>query len=105
VNFPGLPSHPQAELAKRQQKGAGAMISFELKDPSRVPHVLRGLRWFGLAESLGGVESLVAHPASMTHASMTPEARQRAGIGEGLIRLSVGIEALEDLWSDLDRVL
>jgi len=105
VNYPGLASHPQAELARRQQKGAGAMISFELRDPSRVPDILRGLRWFGLAESLGGVESLVAHPASMTHASMTPEARQRAGIGDGLIRLSVGIEALEDLWSDLDRVL
>ena len=105
VNYPGLPSHPQAELAKRQQKGPGAMISFELKDPSKVPALLRGLRWFGLAESLGGVESLVAHPASMTHASMTPEARQRAGISDGLIRLSVGIESLEDLWSDLDRVL
>jgi len=105
VNYPGLASHPQAELARRQQKGAGAMISFELRDPSRVPDILRGLRWFGLAESLGGVESLVAHPASMTHASMTPEARHRAGIGDGLIRLSVGIEALEDLWSDLDRVL
>jgi cystathionine gamma-synthase len=105
VNYPGLPSHPQASLAKHQQKGAGAMISFELKDPSRVPGVLRGLRWFGLAESLGGVESLVAHPASMTHASMTPEARRAAGISDGLIRLSVGIESLQDLWSDLERVL
>ena len=105
VNYPGLPDHPQAELAKRQQKGPGAMMSFELKDPSRVPIVLRGLRWFVLAESLGGVESLVAHPASMTHASMSPEARQRAGITDGLIRLSVGIESLEDLWSDLERVL
>ena len=81
------------------------MISFELKDPSRVSTVLRSLRWFGLAESLGGVESLVAHPVSMTHASMTAEARQRAGISDGLVRLSVGIESLEDLWSDLERAL
>jgi cystathionine gamma-synthase len=105
VNHPGLASHPQAELVKRQQLGGGAMISFELRDPGRVAAVLRGLRWFCLAESLGGVESLVAHPASMTHASMTPEARQAAGISDGLIRLSVGIESLEDLWVDLEAVL
>ena len=105
VNYPGLKSHPQADLAWRQQKGPGAMISFELEDPGKVEAVLRGLRWFGLAESLGGVESLVAHPASMTHASMTPEARRRAGISDGLIRLSVGIEAVADLWDDLERVL
>lgn len=105
VNYPGLPSHPQHDLAKRQQQGFGAMVSFELKDAARVEHVLRSLRWFGLAESLGGVESLVAHPASMTHASMTPEARANAGISDGLIRLSVGIESLEDLWGDLERVL
>ena len=105
VNYPGLKSHPHADLAWRQQKGPGAMISFELEDPGKVEAVLRGLRWFGLAESLGGVESLVAHPASMTHASMTPEARRRAGISDGLIRLSVGIEAVADLWDDLERVL
>ena len=105
VNYPGLKTHPQADLAWRQQKGPGAMISFELRDPGRVDAVLRGLRWFSLAESLGGVESLVAHPASMTHASMTPEARRRAGISDGLIRLSVGIEAAADLWDDLERVL
>jgi len=101
VNYPGLASHPQHALAQRQQRGFGGMISFELKDPTKVRTVLRGLRWFTLAESLGGVESLVAHPATMTHASMTPEARERAGISDNLIRLSIGIESLEDLWSDL----
>ena len=107
VNYPGLPGHPQHELARRQQHGFGAMLSFELKDPSRaaVESLLLGLRWFTLAESLGGVESLVAHPATMTHASMTPEARRRAGIGDGLIRLSVGIEDAEDLIADLVQAL
>jgi cystathionine gamma-synthase len=107
VNYPGLPSHPQHELAKQQQKGFGAMLSFELKDasPKAVERVLLALRWFTLAESLGGVESLVAHPASMTHASMTPEARERAGISNGLIRLSVGIEDAEDLIKDLNQAL
>ena len=107
VHYPGLPSHPQHALAKAQQKGFGAMLSFELNDgrPARVDHLLTTLRWFTLAESLGGVESLVAHPASMTHASMTPEARKRAGISDGLIRLSIGIEAAEDLLEDLDRAL
>jgi len=107
VNYPGLASHPQHALAARQQKGFGAMISFDLKDPSRraVEKVLLSLRWFTLAESLGGVESLVAHPATMTHASMTPEARLRAGIGDGLIRLSIGIEDAEDLIADLRQAL
>ena len=107
VHYPGLPSHPQHELAARQQLGFGAMLSFELHDgtPERVNHVLRTLHWFTLAESLGGVESLVAHPASMTHASMTPEARRRAGITDGVIRLSVGIEGPEDLVADLQGAL
>jgi cystathionine gamma-synthase len=107
VFYPGLPSHPQHALAKRQQDGFGGMLSFELKDgtPARVNHVLRTLRWFTLAESLGGVESLVAHPASMTHASMTPEARKRAGITDSVIRLSIGIEAPEDLIGDLGEAL
>lgn len=107
VHYPGLPSHPQHALAKTQQSGFGAMLSFELADGrrERVDHILRTLRWFTLAESLGGVESLVAHPASMTHASMTPEARRRAGITDSVIRLSVGIEAPEDLIADLDRAL
>ena len=107
VHYPGLTTHPQHALAKRQQKGFGAMLSFELKEGgnARLNHVLRGLRWFTLAESLGGVESLVAHPASMTHASMTPEARKRAGISDDLIRLSVGLEDVQDLREDLERAL
>jgi cystathionine gamma-synthase len=107
VHYPGLASHPQNALAMSQQRGFGAMLSFELRDgrPERVNHVLRTLHWFTLAESLGGVESLVAHPASMTHASMTPEARQRAGITDSVIRLSVGIEGPEDLVADLDEAL
>ncbi|GAO04380.1 PLP-dependent aspartate aminotransferase family protein [Anaeromyxobacter sp. PSR-1] len=107
VHYPGLASHPQHALARAQQRGFGAMLSFELRDgrPARVDHVLRTLRWFTLAESLGGVESLVAHPASMTHASMTPEARQRAGITDSVIRLSIGIEDPGDLIGDLDRAL
>ena len=107
VHYPGLPSHPQYDLAKRQQQGFGGMLSFELKEGGneRLNHVLRRLRWFTLAESLGGVESLVAHPASMTHASMTPEARRRAGISDDLIRLSIGLEDVEDLRSDLAQAL
>jgi cystathionine gamma-synthase len=107
VHYPGLASHPQHALARAQQKGFGAMLSFELVDGTRarVDHVLRTLRWFTLAESLGGVESLVAHPASMTHASMTPEARLRAGITDGVIRLSIGIEDPADLVADLERAL
>ncbi|WP_242339568.1 MULTISPECIES: trans-sulfuration enzyme family protein [Anaeromyxobacter] len=107
VHYPGLASHPQHALARQQQTGFGGMVSFELADGrrDRVDHVLRTLRWFTLAESLGGVESLVAHPASMTHASMSPEARQRAGITDGVIRLSVGIEEPADLIADLDAAL
>jgi len=107
VNYPGLPDHPQHALACSQQSGFGAMLSFELKDaaPEAVDRLLRGLRWFTLAESLGGVESLVAHPATMTHASMTPEARERAGIRDGLIRLSVGVEDVADLVEDLRQAL
>jgi cystathionine gamma-synthase len=107
VFYPGLPSHPQHALARAQQDGFGAMLSFELRDgrPDRVAHLLRTLRWFTLAESLGGVESLVAHPASMTHASMTPEARRRAGITDSVVRLSVGIEDPADLCADLARAL
>ena len=83
------------------------MLSFELADGrrERVDHVLRTLRWFTLAESLGGVESLVAHPASMTHASMTPAARARAGITDGIIRLSIGVEDPDDLIADLEQAL
>lgn len=106
VYFPGLASHPGHALAARQQKGFGAMISFELAGGvEEVRAFVDGLRYFTLAESLGGVESLVAHPASMTHAAMTPEARAKAGIGDGLLRLSVGIEAGDDLLADLSAGL
>jgi cystathionine gamma-synthase len=106
VHFPGLDSHPQHELAKQQQTGFGAMVSFELKgDTNHVRAFLDGLRCFSLAESLGGVESLVAHPASMTHAAMAVEARHRAGISDTLLRLSVGIEHIDDLLADLTAAL
>ena len=102
VYFPGLASHPGHALAARQQKGFGAMISFELNGgEAAVRAFVDGLRYFTLAESLGGVESLIAHPASMTHAAMTAEARAAAGISDGLLRLSVGIESAEDLLIDL----
>lgn len=106
VHYPGLVSHPGHALAARQQKGFGAMLSVEIA--GGIPAVrafLDGLRYFTLAESLGGVESLVAHPATMTHAAMSAEARAAAGIGDGLLRLSVGIEATEDLIADLADAL
>jgi cystathionine gamma-synthase len=106
VFYPGLPAHPGHELAQRQQSGFGAIVSFELA--GGIPAVkafVQGLRCFSLAESLGGVESLVAHPASMTHAAMHESARRAAGLTDGLLRLSVGIEAVEDLRSDLAAAL
>ncbi|WWW35082.1 O-succinylhomoserine (thiol)-lyase [Stenotrophomonas rhizophila] len=111
VYYPGLADHPGHAIAARQQDGFGAMLSFELAScPGADPHAavrafVDGLRCFTLAESLGGVESLVAHPATMTHAAMTPEARAHAGISEGLLRLSVGIESPEDLVADLQAGL
>jgi cystathionine gamma-synthase len=102
VFYPGLPAHPGHELARRQQSGFGAMLSFELiGGESAVAAFLAGLECFSLAESLGGVESLIAHPASMTHAGMEESARLRAGIGTGLLRVSVGIEDAADLVADL----
>jgi len=102
VHYPGLATHPGHELAARQQSGFGAMLSFELDGGiEAVRHFLAALRIFTVAESLGGVESLVAHPASMTHVGMGAEARHAAGINEGLLRVSVGLEAEEDLFSDL----
>ena len=102
VYYPGLASHPGHALAASQQSGFGAMLSFELAaGPAAVEAFVNGLEYFTLAESLGGVESLVAHPATMTHAAMDEAARRRAGITEGLLRLSVGIEAVEDLQADL----
>ncbi|WP_068403416.1 cystathionine gamma-synthase [Kribbia dieselivorans] len=95
--YPGLASHPGHEVAARQQSGFGAMVSFEVDGEAAVRRLLDGLTCFSLAESLGGVESLIAHPATMTHASMTPEARATAGISDGLLRLSIGIEDPADL--------
>ena len=102
VHYPGLPDHPGHDIARRQQSGFGAMLSFELEGgEAAVEAFLTGLECFTLAESLGGVESLVSHPASMTHAGMEEAARLRAGIGPGLLRLSVGIEDSADLVADL----
>jgi cystathionine gamma-synthase len=101
VHYPGLACHPGHAVASRQQHGFGAMLSIELDDESSVRAFVDGLECFTLAESLGGVESLIAHPATMTHAAMAPEARAAAGISEGLLRLSIGIEALHDLQADL----
>jgi cystathionine gamma-synthase len=106
VYYPGLASHPQHALAARQQHGFGAMVSFELAGGEvAIRAFLEGLKCFSLAESLGGVESLVAHPASMTHAAMAPEARRTAGIADSLLRLSVGIENADDLVRDLETGL
>jgi cystathionine gamma-synthase len=106
VYYPGLPGHPGHALAARQQQGFGAMLSFELEgDEANVAAFVDGLEFFSLAESLGGVESLIAHPASMTHAAMAPEARRTAGIADTLLRVSVGIEDGDDLLLDLSRAL
>jgi cystathionine gamma-synthase len=106
VFWPGLRNHEGHALAQRQQHGFGAMLSFELHGGSAaIEAFLDGLQCFSLAESLGGVESLIAHPATMTHASMAPEARRAAGIGDALLRLSIGIEDGGDLCADLDAAL
>ena len=106
VHYPGLESHPGHAIAARQQQGFGAMVSFELEGGiAGVRAFLGALQLFSLAESLGGVESLVAHPASMTHAAMDAAARERAGISETLVRLSVGIEDAADLVRDLAQGL
>lgn len=106
VHYPGLASHPDHGLASRQQQGFGAMLSFELAGGrDAVPRLIEKLRVFTFAESLGGVESLIAHPETMTHADMGDAARQLAGIGPGLLRLSVGLEAEHDLVVDLKLAL
>ncbi len=106
VYYPGLPTHPGYDVARRQQTGFGAIVTLELDGGhDAVREFVADLSCFSLAESLGGVESLVAHPATMTHAAMEPAARLRAGLADGLLRLSVGIEALEDLRADLDAGL
>ena len=102
VYYPGLPLHPGHDIARRQQRGFGGMLSFELDGGDvAIRAFLQSLQYFSLAESLGGVESLVCHPASMTHAPVAPEALAKAGIGGNLIRLSVGIEAADDLVADV----
>ena len=106
VIYPGLESHPQYEIAKKQMNGFGGMISIEIKGGLKsATEFLERTELFSLAESLGGVESLIEHPAIMTHASIPPEVREEIGISDGLVRLSVGIESLEDLIQDLDRAL
>ncbi len=105
VLYPGLPSHPHHEVAVRQQRGFGAMISFDVVTQENARKVLNHVKLCSLAESLGGVETLISHPATMTHASVPPEVRERIGITDGLIRLSVGIEDVEDLIADLDQAL
>ena len=105
VYYPGLVSHPQHELAKRQQNGFGGMVAFETGSLDNARKVLEGVKVCTLAESLGGVESLISHPATMTHASVPTEKRDKLGITDGLVRVSVGIEDVEDIISDLDQAL
>lgn len=105
VHYPGLETHPDHALAARQQRGAGAMLSFALSADADIRALTRGLRHFALAESLGGVESLIAHPATMTHAAMSVEARRAAGIGDNLLRVSAGLENADDLIADLERAI
>ena len=105
VYYPGLASHPQHEIAKRQQKGFGGMVSFETGSLDMAKKVLESVKLCTLAESLGGVESLISHPATMTHASVPQEKRDQLGITDGLVRVSVGIEDIEDIIEDLDQAL
>jgi cystathionine gamma-synthase len=106
VFYPGLPSHPTHDLACRQQRGFGGVISFRVRGGApEVHHVLHATKIFSLAESLGGVESLIEHPATMSHASMGEELREKAGITDDIIRISVGIEHIDDLTSDLEEAL
>jgi cystathionine beta-lyase/cystathionine gamma-synthase len=105
VHYPGLPNHPQHEIARKQQRGPGAMLSFDLENLDAARRFLNQVKLCSLAESLGGVETLISLPALMTHASMPQEVRERVGITEGLVRLSVGIEDVEDIIADLDQAL
>jgi methionine-gamma-lyase len=106
VRFVGLPSHPQHDLAKRQMSGFGAMIAFGLKGGLEAGRtVMDNVRLATLAVSLGGVETLIEHPASMTHAGMSRQCREESGISDGLVRLSVGIEQVDDLMADLEQAM
>jgi len=105
VHYPGLPSHPQHDLACRQMRGFGGLLAFQMGSLERARTVLEGVRLMALAESLGGVETLISHPATMTHASVPPERRLQIGLTDDMIRLSVGIEDLDDLREDLEQAL
>ncbi len=105
THYPGLPEHPHHELARRQMNGFGGVISFRLGSLDKARTLLNSVELMALAESLGGVETLISHPASMTHASVPPEQRQRIGVTDDLVRVSVGIEDLDDLRDDLARAL
>ncbi len=105
VHYPGLESHPQFALAKRQMSGSGGMLSFDTGSLDDARTVLKSVRLCALAESLGGVETLISHPATMTHASIPAEKRKQLGISDGLVRISVGIEDAEDILGDLDQAL
>jgi cystathionine beta-lyase/cystathionine gamma-synthase len=105
VLYPGLPSHPQFELAKRQMQGFGGMLSFDVGDFEQARRVCNSVKLMALAESLGGVETLICHPATMTHASVPAERRQSIGLTDSLVRISAGIEDTDDLIEDLDQAL
>jgi len=105
VFYPGLPTHPQYDLAKRQMRGFGGMLAFELGSLAAAERLLNAVRLHALAESLGGVETLISHPASMTHASVPAERRQAMGLTDSLVRISVGIEDVDDLIADLKQAL
>lgn len=105
VNYPGLASHPQYKLAKKQMRGFGGMISFDLGSTKNAKLFLKRVNLCALAESLGGVETLISHPASMTHASVPPDQRKKIGVTDGLVRISVGIEDVEDIIADLKQAL
>ena len=105
VIYPGLPSHPQHELAKRQMRGFGGMVSFDVGTFEAARRVCNRVRLMSLAESLGGVETLISHPATMTHASVPAERRQAIGLTDSLVRISAGIEDVADLIDDLKQAL
>jgi cystathionine beta-lyase/cystathionine gamma-synthase len=105
VIYPGLASHPHHELAKRQMRGFGGLVSFDLGSIEKAGALLNRVKLMALAESLGGVETLISHPATMTHASVPAERRKQIGITDGMVRVSVGIEAIDDLKEDLDQAL
>jgi cystathionine beta-lyase/cystathionine gamma-synthase len=105
IFYPGLPDHPQYELARRQMSGFGSMITFETGSLSNAKKMLKRVRVCSLGESLGGVETLISHPATMTHAALGEKGRRDIGITDGMVRISVGIENVEDIMDDLDQAL